>query len=113
MDGRGPISKVCARILMGHYCYLCGQRRPNEQFSGRGHRDHVCKKCQRMPGDKCDRIERMEELNGFVHQSNISARNLVRLEMLSKHPDPKVATLAVLILDIGRVLPGKRNRWLK
>jgi hypothetical protein len=32
---------------MGHYCWACGRTRPNEKFSGRGHRDHICKQCVR------------------------------------------------------------------
>lgn len=27
----------------GHYCYVCGRERPNEKFSGWGHKKHVCK----------------------------------------------------------------------
>ena len=98
---------------MGHYCRICGRSRPNEQFSGRGHRIHVCKKCQRMPREKRDRIERCDELHRFLHQSVISARNVARLETLTGHEDHQLAELAALILEIARVLPGKRNRWLK
>jgi hypothetical protein len=29
----------------GHFCWMCGRVRPNEKFSGSGHRDHVCKEC--------------------------------------------------------------------
>lgn len=98
---------------MGHFCHVCGRSRPNEKFSVRGHRVHVCKDCQRMPREKRDRIERLDELYRFLDQSNISAGNLARLTKLCGHADPKVAALAVLILDVARVLPGKRNRWLK
>lgn len=98
---------------MGHYCRICAQSRPNEKFSGRGHRFHVCKKCQRMPREKRDRIERYDELYGFLHQSVISAKNVARLKTLTGHEDRQVAELAGLILEIARVLPGKRNRWLK
>lgn len=31
----------------GHYCKACGKSRPNEKFSGKGHRQHVCKDCKR------------------------------------------------------------------
>ena len=58
---------------MGDYCRICGRSRPNGQFSGRGHRIHVCKKCQRLPRGKRDRIERFDELHGLLHQSAISA----------------------------------------
>jgi hypothetical protein len=98
---------------MGHYCRFCGRVRANEKFSGRGHRDHVCKDCQRKPRAVRDRIECLEELHGFLHQSNISAKNIERLKLLSRNPQPEVASLASLVLAVARVLPGKRNRWLK
>ena len=98
---------------MGHFCRICGRSRPNEQFSGRGHRIHVCKKCQRVPREERDRMERLDELHGFLHQSMISAKNVARLKALSANEDQQVAERAALILEIARVLPGKRNRWLK
>ncbi|MBP6491342.1 MAG: hypothetical protein KA282_00080 [Clostridia bacterium] len=29
----------------GHYCRICGQRKANEKFSGRGHAVHICMAC--------------------------------------------------------------------
>jgi hypothetical protein len=55
----------------------------------------------------------LDELHGFLHQSVISAKNVARLEILTGHADRQVAELATLILEIARVLPGKRKRWLK
>src|SRR5437867_1564735 len=98
---------------MGHTCRICGRVRANEKFSGRGHRIHVCRDCQRMPREKRERIERLDELNGFLHQSVISDENVARLTTLIGHADRAVAEHAALILEIARVLPGKRNRWLK
>ena len=66
-----------------------------------------------MPKEKRERIERLDELHRFLHQSNVSEKNLKRLETLRGHAEPQVATLAALILDVARVLPGKRSRWLK
>jgi hypothetical protein len=97
----------------GHYCRICGRSRANERFSGRGHRIHICKECQRLPRDKRDRIERFDEMHGFLHQSVISRENLARLKLLAAHADPKVAERAGLILEIARVVPRKPNRWLK
>ena len=42
----------------------------NERFSGRGHRNHVCQDCQQMPREKRQRIEQLDELYGFLDQSN-------------------------------------------
>lgn len=32
----------------GHYCNGCGDFLPNEKFSGRGHREHLCKECKKV-----------------------------------------------------------------
>ena len=66
-----------------------------------------------MPREKRVLSERFDELHGFLHLSMISAKNVARLETLTGHEDDQVAELAALILEIARVLPGKRNRWLK
>lgn len=29
----------------GHYCWVCGRRRANEKFSGKGHAQHICRDC--------------------------------------------------------------------
>ncbi len=40
----------------GHYCRICGQRKANEKFSGRGHAAHICKACAKR-GNKPPEIE--------------------------------------------------------
>ena len=96
---------------MPHYCRICGRNRPNEKFSGRGHRDHICKDCQRLPRDQREYVDRMDELYGFLEQSNISSKNIVRLEILAQHVNNDVRHLARLILEVARVKPHKRRRW--
>ena len=66
-----------------------------------------------MPREHRERIERLDELHGFLRQSTISQRNVKRLEILRDSTEAEVATLAKLILDVARVLPSKRSRWLE
>ena len=96
---------------MPHYCRICGRNRANEKFSGRGHRDHICKDCQRLPRDQREYVDRMDELYGFLEQSNISRKNIIRLEILAQHVNNDVRHLAMLILEVARVKPHKRRRW--
>src|SRR5580692_9461415 len=96
---------------MPYYCRICDRGRRSEKFSGRGRRNHICKDCQRLPRDQRDRIERMDELYGFLDQSNISPKNIARLEILAQHASSEVKDLALLILEIARVKPHKRRRW--
>ena len=32
----------------GHYCKVCGMRKSNESFSGKGHAAHICKACAKL-----------------------------------------------------------------
>lgn len=95
---------------MGHYCRICGHERPNEQFSGKGHRIHVCKRCQRLPKSVRRTIEDRDDIIGFMHQSHISRKNVARLEQLAKSEEPRVAGLAAIVLEVARVTPHKRRR---
>ena len=95
---------------MGHFCHICGRVRANERFSGRGHRQHICKDCQRRPRAERDRIECLVELDGFLRQSSISGKNQQRLRVLGEHSDAEVRLLAQLILEIARAHPRRRRR---
>ncbi len=95
---------------MGQYCRICGRERANEQFSGRGHRIHVCKGCQSLPKSERRAIEDRDDIFGFMHQSHISKKNVARLEQLAKSDDARVASLAAIVLEVARVTPYKRRR---
>jgi hypothetical protein len=96
---------------MPHYCRICTRYRSNEKFSGRGHRDHICKDCQRLPREERDRIDRLNELDNFLNQSHISPKNIARLEVLTQHGSGEVRELAKLLLEVARLTPYKRRRW--
>jgi hypothetical protein len=95
---------------MGHYCRICGHERPNEQFSGKGHKIHVCKLCKAMPKSERQAIEDKDDIFGFLKQSHISQRNVARLEQMANSDNPQVATLAAIVLDVARVKPYKTRR---
>jgi hypothetical protein len=81
---------------MGHYCRICGGERPNEQFSGKGRKIHVCKRCQAKPKAERRAIEDQDEIFRFLKQSHISEKNVTRLGRMAKSDNPQVASLADL-----------------
>ena len=95
---------------MGHFCRICGRTRPNEKFSGKGHKNHICKLCAKRPKTEQDEILHREEIFGFLMQSNISKKNLKRLNELSLSENMEIAKLASLVHEVGRVKPHKRRR---
>ena len=95
---------------MGRFCRICKRMRPNEKFSGEGHKIHLCKDCQTLPKDKRRLIEIKDELYNFMLQSHISEKNLKRLETLSKHNDKYISRTAELISEMALITPYKRKR---
>ena len=95
---------------MGHFCRICGRNRPNEQFSGKGHKNHICKKCTSLPKQEINEIELKEEIFGYLKQSNISKKNLTLLQKLTNSSNTQVAELANIVLEVGLVKPLKKRR---
>ena len=95
---------------MGHYCRLCKRTRPNEKFSGKGHRTHVCKECVQMPKEEMDAIEQEEEIFGYLKQSHISEKNIRRLRTLAASNNSRIAELASLVIEIAKIKPHKKRR---
>ncbi len=95
---------------MGHYCRSCGRTRPNESFSGKGHRYHVCNDCVKVPKEELDVIEWEEEIFGFLKQSHISDKNIRRLQILSESGNSRIAELASIVLDVAKIKPHKKRR---
>ena len=95
---------------MPHYCRICHRYLANERFTGKGHKRHVCKACSRLPLKERQRVEQLDELDGVLEQSNISKKNIARLETLVASSNGEVAELARLVLEIGLAHPHKRKR---
>jgi len=95
---------------MGHYCRICTRERPNEQFSGKGHKIHVCKRCQAKPKPERRAIEDQDAIFRFLHQSHISQKNVIRLGQMAKSDNPQVASLAEIVLEVARLKPYKTRR---
>ena len=86
---------------MGHYCRICGRERPNEQFSGKGHKIHVCKRCKARPKSERQAIEDKDDIFAFLEQSHISEKNVAHLERMAKSGNPQVASVAAIVLDVA------------
>lgn len=95
---------------MGHYCWVCGRTRANEKFSGRGHARHICRECARLPREERERAQALMDIEGFLHQSNVSARNIARLKRLCGSPSEEVRRKAALVLAVAETKPHKRRR---
>jgi len=115
MQKNAPHSSIVLHQIMkkkrkGHYCRVCGRSRPNEKFSGKGHRNHICKECSRTPKTEIDEIDQTEEIFSFLKQSHISKKNVNRLTILADSDNEKIAELAEIVLEVAKVKPHKKRR---
>ncbi len=56
---------MARKKLPGHFCKVCGMRKSNESFSGKGHAAHICKACSRLsPAQQAEQmtLRRLENL---------------------------------------------------
>ncbi|MFC1758604.1 hypothetical protein ACFL2H_07525 [Planctomycetota bacterium] len=96
---------------MGRYCKVCGNDRPNEAFGGKGLRSVICNRCRRLPKEQRNRALWLDEVLGFLEQSNISPKNIERLRMFEKCEIDDVVQLAVFVRQVAEVKPRKKKRW--
>lgn len=70
----------------------------------------MCQECQRLPRSTRKHLEEVDEILGFLTQSHISDKNIERLKILVASSDKEVASLASVVLEIGKIRPYKRRR---
>ena len=98
---------------MGHYCRICDRERPNEAFTGRGHRNHVCKKCQRLPHSQRALVQQLDELANYLAQSHLSPKNVFRLQELARSEAAEVSDWSTALLEVARHYPYRRRRYVR
>ena len=47
----------------GHYCKVCGEYKSNESFTGKGHKNHICKKCAKLSKEDREKMMSSEFKN--------------------------------------------------
>ena len=94
----------------GHFCRICKSQKPNEAFSGKGHTNHICKKCARLPKEQREEIEHKDEIFNYLRQSHISDQNVSRLKKMAASPNEQIAELAGIVLEVAEIKPYKKRR---
>jgi hypothetical protein len=69
----------------GHYCWGCDTYKSNESFSGKGHRNHLCKKCKaagvtKRPESDDFIIDKPQKHNPFMKSLKIAEVMFVEAE---------------------------------
>ena len=83
----------------GHFCYVCGEHKANEKFSGRGHANHICKQCQALPITKRNEMIAVRKLDNMAFRY-LSQTEIKWLRKKMSDPRPEVRDAAQTAYDI-------------
>ena len=87
----------------GHYCKICGERKANEKFSGKGHAKHICKECSALPQEKKNELQHINQIDRIAGKYPRSRQDWEFLEKMSKNRKyPEAAEFAQSILEMNR-----------
>lgn len=87
----------------GHYCKICGDYKPNEKFSGKGHAKHICKECASLPQEKKNKLQYINHIDRIAEKYPRSRQDWEFLEKYAKNKKyPEVMEYAQMILDMSR-----------
>lgn len=120
-DYQRPRSKrFRSRAFLLLHRFACFRKQPTAASSGQlitGRRHGVkvqatiCQSCRRLPLEKRRCALWAVEIVSFLDQSNISSKNLRRLEKLESEAGEEVTVPASLVKRIAKVHPRRRKRW--
>lgn len=87
----------------GHYCRICGEHKPNEKFSGKGHAKHICKECDALPQERKNELQYINQIDQAAWKYPRSKQDWELLERFAKNKKyPEAMEYAQSILDTNR-----------
>lgn len=79
----------------GHFCWCCGCIRPNEKFSGRGHRRHLCKDCQKLGKGEIEFRQQQRDIDRLLDwEGRIRRKTKHVFQRYLNHNDARVRAYA-------------------
>ena len=97
----------------GHYCWVCGEHKANEKFSGRGHATHMCKKCHALPVAERNKIVTIHKLENMAFRYlNETEIKWLRKKLNDPNPEVRDAALAAHSVKFPRYERSKAKKGL-
>lgn len=88
----------------GHYCWSCGRSRPNEEFSGKGHRRHLCRDCARLGSEELAYRQAVSDIGRCLcDDGRIRRKQRKTFEQFLHHENPRIRALAVEVQEEDRL----------
>ena len=95
--------------IRGHYCFVCDTVMANEKFSGKGHANHICKKCSKLPVEARNEKKTINKINSLYQYTFLSKVNWQMLNKYSSHNSEEVKLTVKEVLDYFTALQMQRK----
>lgn len=92
----------------GHYCKVSGEIKSNESFSGKGHKNHICKKCAQLPNDVRQQMMR-ENAMPFLSFDDIDDKQMLIDEDVEYMDFDALPPHVYILEDIQNSMTEKRR----
>jgi hypothetical protein len=87
----------------GHYCRICGDCKPNEKFSGKGHAKHICKECNALPQERKNELRYINLIDRAAWKYPRSRQDWELLEKMAKNKKyPEAMEYARSVLGMNK-----------
>lgn len=70
----------------GHYCKICGDYKANEKFSGKGHANHICRKCATLSAEAKAEMETITKLSNLPFVLSKEQKKWLKNRTTDKRP---------------------------
>ena len=96
----------------GHFCWCCQRVLPNERFSGRGHKRHLCRACSKLGAEELDFRQDVRDIDRLLDRGGgrIRRRDRSQFEGFLRHRNDRVRRYAV---EIDRCLRRETEEYHK
>ena len=77
----------------GHFCWVCGEHKAHEKFSGRGHATHMCKQCHALPVAERNQMVAVRKAENMAFR-HLNEQEIKWLRKKMNDPRPEVREAA-------------------
>lgn len=106
---------MAKKKLPGHYCRICGERKSNENFSGKGHSKHICKECDALPQERKNELQALNRLANAAMKYPRTRQDLDLLEKYAKsnkYPEARDFARSLLGWDKLKAISNENEDYI-
>ena len=97
------------KTCRGHFCWACDRIRANEKFNGDGHKNHVCRDCQKLDSEELTYRQAIRNIDQCIDfGGGIRRKQRARFQGFLSHSNPRIREYAQ---KVKADIDAERKAW--